>query len=113
SGRVIEVLGAAVVGTGLTGVLCSIMIYQCTRRPTWNGVTTTLKFGLTTLWLGVATVLLISLTIAPAYLGLEPARLMQGYGALLCRSLLVIAAFKLLYEASLFGALLSRPNTPF
>jgi formate dehydrogenase iron-sulfur subunit len=51
-------LGLAVVATGLAGVFCSVMIYDYTQRPFWNGVDTAAKFLGTTLLLGAATVLL-------------------------------------------------------
>ncbi len=51
-------LSLGVVGTGLAGVVCSIMIYCCTKRALWNGPATTIRFLLTTVLLGQSTALL-------------------------------------------------------
>ena len=53
-------LAAVAAGAGVAGVLCSVMVYAATRRDHWRGSLTGLKFGLTTLVLGVATVLMVS-----------------------------------------------------
>jgi Fe-S-cluster-containing dehydrogenase component/DMSO reductase anchor subunit len=47
-------LRAVVAVTGLTGVLCSVMIYQATHRPWWSASRTGFKFLCTTLVLGLA-----------------------------------------------------------
>jgi DMSO reductase anchor subunit/ferredoxin len=51
---------------GVAGVGCSVMVYAATRRDNWRGSLTGLKFGLTTLVLGVATVLMVSTVAALA-----------------------------------------------
>src|SRR5262249_21490294 len=50
-------LGLGVALTGLGGVVCSIMIYQDTRRTFWRTSMTSLKFLGTMLLLGLATIL--------------------------------------------------------
>lgn len=105
-------LGSAVVGVGLAGVTCSIMIYVCTRRPFWSGTATTIKFLLTTLWLGTVAVLATELVAALVTSTFAPALVMQKFGGVLCKAVLLIAAAKLLHEASLFSHLLEKPHTP-
>jgi formate dehydrogenase iron-sulfur subunit len=108
----VHVLGTAVVATGLAGVVCSIMIYQCTRRDFWNGAATTTKFLSTTVILGLATALLTSLLVQ---LGTDSAAVrasLAEYAPGLCRLLIAATAFKLLFEASIFRRLRDRQNTP-
>lgn len=105
-------LGAAVVGTGLFGVLCSIMIYQCTRREFWSGTFTTIKFCSTTLLLGIVTALVTSMILPLFSVALTPDSVLDAFGETLCRTLIVVSAAKLLYEASVFRHLGHRQNTP-
>jgi Fe-S-cluster-containing dehydrogenase component/DMSO reductase anchor subunit len=48
------ILRVAVAVSGLTGVFCSVMIYQATHRPWWSASRTGFKFLFTTLVLGLA-----------------------------------------------------------
>ncbi len=57
---------ALAAASGVAGVVCSVMVYAATRRAHWRGSLTGLKFGLTTLVLGVATVLMVSTVAALA-----------------------------------------------
>ncbi|OYV87447.1 MAG: hypothetical protein B7Z73_10075 [Planctomycetia bacterium 21-64-5] len=50
-------LAFAVVGLGLAGVFCSVMVYAVTRRAFWNVAATSAKFLLTMFILGTATAL--------------------------------------------------------
>jgi formate dehydrogenase iron-sulfur subunit len=61
-------LAALAVAAGIAGVVCSVMVYAATRRDHWRGSLTGLKFGMTTLLLGVATVLMVS-TVAALVVG--------------------------------------------
>lgn len=108
----IVVLASAVVIAGLSGIFCSIMIYHCTQRPFWIGPRTFLKFSLTTLWLGLSTVLTVSLLAASAFQTSSIPQLMATYGGAICLALIVVATAKLLYEVSLFGHLFSKQATP-
>ncbi|MEE8129854.1 MAG: DmsC/YnfH family molybdoenzyme membrane anchor subunit, partial [Vicinamibacterales bacterium] len=47
-------LGWSVALSGVAGVLCSVMVYQYTKRDFWNGPSTGCKFLLTTIVLGLA-----------------------------------------------------------
>lgn len=95
-------LGWAVVAFGLSGVLCSVMVYVVTRRAYWNAVATTLKFLLTTLLLGAATALITSLFTAAYVESLRPSEVMVAYGRSCCGVLALAMAAKLLVEASVF-----------
>ena len=106
------VLGGGVVAAGLTGVFCSMMIYVYTQRPFWSGSRTFVKFSLTTVWLGLSTVLAVSLVAAGFSDALAVRELMADYGRWLCHAIVYVAAAKLLYEASLFRHLASKQATP-
>ncbi|HET6883120.1 MAG TPA: DmsC/YnfH family molybdoenzyme membrane anchor subunit [Pirellulales bacterium] len=95
-------LGFAVVGCGLAGVLCSVMVYVVTRRAFWNAAATTLKFLLTTFALGAATALATSLVTAACSERLHPNEILATYGRPLCVVLASSMFAKLLVEASVF-----------
>ena len=97
---------------GLAGVFCSMMIYVYTQRPFWSGSRTFVKFSLTTLWLGLSTVLAVSLVAAGFSEALGVRALMADYGRWLCHGIVYVAVAKLLYEASLFRHLASKQATP-
>jgi DMSO reductase anchor subunit len=103
-------LGAGVVGAGLVGVACSIMIYHCTRRALWNGPAVATRFLLTTLLMGQSTVLVTRL-VGADFASSSGVGALQGAAALLFPGLVVTTALKLLFEASLFGHLASRQMT--
>lgn len=105
-------LACSVVAAGLAGVLCSIMIYHCTQRPFWIGPRTFVKFSLTTVWLGLSTILTVSVVAAGVQDSLSVRELMSAYGGTLCRAIVIVAVAKLLYEAALFGHLFSKQTTP-
>lgn len=108
----VRLLGAAVVAAGVAGVFCSIMIYHCTRRPFWGGSSTFLKFGLTTLWLGISSMLTVSVVASGFSDTLTARGMMAAFGTRLCQGLIVVACLKLLHEAGLFGHLASKQSTP-
>jgi len=105
-------LAASVVLAGLAGVFCSIMIYHCTQRPFWIGPRTFVKFSLTTLWLGLSTVLTVSILAAGLSDSLTIREMLLAYGHWICRGVILVAAVKLLYEISLLGHLASKQSTP-
>jgi DMSO reductase anchor subunit len=49
----------ATAGAGVLAVLCSVMVYEATRRPTWRAHITGFKFLATSAVLGTATVLML------------------------------------------------------
>ncbi|MCE9525781.1 MAG: dimethyl sulfoxide reductase anchor subunit [Planctomycetales bacterium] len=107
-----ELLGWGVVATGLAGVFCSVMVYDSTRRPLWHWSRTGLRFLLTGALLGIPTSLLIAFVAAACTGSLTVRQIMDDYGTSLCGWLAMIAAFKLLYEASILTHLFSRRLTP-
>lgn len=107
-----SLLGAGVVFAGTAGVFCSIMIYHCTRRPFWGGSSTFTKFSLTTLWLGLVSILTVSVLAAGLSQSLTPRQLMATFGIRLCQAIILVASIKLLHELALLGHLASKQATP-
>ena len=92
--RLLPSLDLAVALAGAVAVGCSVMVYAATRRDCWGAPATAFKFFATAALLGCATVML------------------GGTSPALARALVLIAALKLVYEASLFRHLRRRPHTP-
>lgn len=89
--------GWAVVGTGLVGVFCSMMIYAVTRREFWSLDRTLVRFGLTTVLLGTATLwMAVAWSGGSSILSQRLAQVVVG-----------VAFLKLLTEAALYRHLLS------
>ncbi|MCY4599055.1 MAG: dimethyl sulfoxide reductase anchor subunit [Acidobacteria bacterium] len=103
-------LGWSVALSGTAGVLCSVMVYQYTKRDFWNGPATACRFLLTTAVLGLAAAW-IPLMIATAAGAAAAGAAIDAYGAMLCRGLMAATAAKLLFEAALFRHLASRQTT--
>lgn len=105
-------LGAGVALSGLAGVFCSVMIYQFTRRPLWNGAATAVRFVGTTAILGPATTL-AGLLFSAGWSGRFPvAGVLVDSGYALAWATLLAASFKLLFEATVFLHLNDRLHTP-
>jgi formate dehydrogenase iron-sulfur subunit len=64
-------LRGAVAATGLTGVLCSVLIYHATRRASWSAPATGFKFFMTAAILGLCTT---ALTLSVGARLLDPSR---------------------------------------
>ena len=113
AGRFLQVvLGTGVVGVGLAGVCCSIMIYQCTRRPLWSGPATAARFLLTTLLLGLSAALFTTVVGALFTASTSGEGMVSGVAKILFPTLIVAVALKLTFEASLFVHLRSKQHTP-
>jgi formate dehydrogenase iron-sulfur subunit len=103
---------ALVSGVGLLGIFCSVMIYQDTRRPFWNGPSTALKFFGTSFLLGTASILFLTTlqsVMAPALSGHD------AYHALtdrLAEALAVGTVLKLAFEGSFFLHLREKDTSP-
>jgi Fe-S-cluster-containing dehydrogenase component/DMSO reductase anchor subunit len=106
------VLGTGVVAAGLSGIVCSIMIYHCTRRRLWNGAATTIRFLLTTIVLGLATALLTTAVGAVISSAGDSAAVVSAFAEIVFPGLIVAVAGKLAFEASLFVHLHSKQHTP-
>jgi len=92
-------LSFAVLGTGLLGVFCSVMIYHDTQRACWRGLPIALKFYGTACLTGAATVLFVT-TLQGLF---SPSVAAQGaYRELtifLSESLVLITTMKLALDA--------------
>jgi Fe-S-cluster-containing dehydrogenase component/DMSO reductase anchor subunit len=106
------VLGTGVVAAGLAGIVCSIMIYQCTRRRLWNGPATAIRFLLTAIVLGLSTSLVTTAMGAVFSSGAGGAAAASGFADIVFPGLIVAVACKLAFEASLFVHLRSKQQTP-
>ena len=104
-------LGMGVVVTGLAGVLCSVMVYDSTKRPLWHWSRTAVRFLLTGAVLGLPTSLLIAFIGA----GIDPNttvnEIMADFGTQLCGILALVSGLKLAYEAAIFAHLFGRRLT--
>lgn len=103
-------LGWGVALSGTAGVLCSVMVYQYTKRDFWNGPATACRFLLATAVLGLAAAW-VPLMIAAAAGAAAAAAAIDSYGVVLCRGLMAAAAAKLLFEAAVFRHLAARQTT--
>jgi formate dehydrogenase iron-sulfur subunit len=82
----------------LGAVACSVMVYAATRRPAWRTPLTTVRFLLSTLVLGSATVALT-------------ATLLSAERERLFALLAISSAAKLLFELAVFRHLSQRQHT--
>uniref|UniRef100_A0A7C2JYH6 Molybdopterin oxidoreductase n=1 Tax=Schlesneria paludicola TaxID=360056 RepID=A0A7C2JYH6_9PLAN len=105
-------ISAGVLLTGLAGVFCSVMIYHVTRRPTWLGPRTFVRFFGSTAWLGFAATLFAAGFAAALSRELAVGAVLTELMPTLGRGLIVTAVAKLAYEALLFLNLLDRQHTP-
>jgi formate dehydrogenase iron-sulfur subunit len=108
----VECLGWAVSATGGIAIFCSAMVYVFTQRECWSATRVGVRFILTSAWLGVAVVWLSILLLAVASSSSEFSEVLAQHGAMLCQSMMTIAAVKLLWEATIFRHLLFRRMTP-
>ncbi|WP_417388290.1 DmsC/YnfH family molybdoenzyme membrane anchor subunit [Gimesia sp.] len=98
--------------TGVIGIFCSIMIYVFTKREFWNFESTMIKFGLTSVLMGIASTL-FTLNLFGLYSSSPETQLLVAQaGPMLAKALIVTAVCKLAYEASIFRYLLRRQNSP-
>jgi DMSO reductase anchor subunit len=106
-----RILGSAVVAAGLAGIVCSIMIYQCTRRRLWNGPATTIRFLLTTIVLGLSTALFTT-AVGAACNSATGAAFASDFSEIVLPGLIIAVACKLAFEASLFIHLRGKQHSP-
>lgn len=112
SQRWVTGLGMGASASGLLAVGCSIMIYVDTHRPCWRLPTTSAKFLLTALTLGIPVSLLILLVEAGWASELTVPMVMADYGRQFCQILLLVTSAKMLLELSALLHLRSRQLTP-
>jgi Fe-S-cluster-containing dehydrogenase component/DMSO reductase anchor subunit len=109
--RLAAPVGAAAGGFGAAGVFCSVMVYAATRRDHWRGSLTGLKFALTALILGVATVLMVSTVAALARGGAGAAFSATPAFAPMCAALVAASVVKLAFELSILRHLHDRHHS--
>jgi Fe-S-cluster-containing dehydrogenase component/DMSO reductase anchor subunit len=99
------VLGLVVAGSGVIGVLCSMMLYQVTARRWWSAARTSSRFFATAAVLGISTTS-VALTVASLIEGHDSAVRATAFG--LFRPLAALAAAKLVLDAEIFLHLKER-----
>lgn len=97
---------------GVVGVFCSIMIYVFTKREFWNFESTTIKFSLTTILLGVASTWLTIFIVNWTDNSSASNQLIAQVGPILSKTLILISLMKMGFEASIFRYLFRRQNSP-
>ena len=100
-----SVLGLVVAGSGVLGVLCSMMLYKVTARRWWSAARTSGRFFLTAAVLGIATTN-VALTLASLLEGRDSAVRATAFG--LFRPLALVAILKLALDAEIFVHLKDR-----
>jgi formate dehydrogenase iron-sulfur subunit len=108
-------LAAVAAGAGVAGVVCSVMVYAATKRDHWRGSLTGLKFGMTTLLLGLAAVMMVS-TVSTVVIGLaSPGRVLPFWTAPAFRelglALALASAIKLGFELSILRHIHDRHHS--
>ncbi len=107
-----DALGWGVAIPGGIGLFCSAMVYVFTKKTYWNFVSTAIKFLFTSIILGIAcfwsTLMIVNFSGESSLA--EP--LLKTVAPVLCQSMMLASAIKLLFEASIFGKLLGRQNSP-
>jgi len=91
-----DVLGTLVVGSGLAGVGCSVMLYVKTAREWWSGARTAFRFYATAVVLGLATTLVTLLAF-----GCGPGGSVCAGVSLAARVLAIATGVKVAWEASI------------
>jgi Fe-S-cluster-containing dehydrogenase component len=109
---VAESLGWAVVVSGIVALFCSAMIYVFTQRECWSFPRVIVRFALTAALLGVGVVWFSALALMLFAPSPELAELLDLHGPWLCRTLVLIASLRLLWDAAIFRHLLLRRTTP-
>lgn len=111
AGELVPTLSLSVACVGVIGVLCSVMIYVFTRRELWSLERTLIRFSLTTILLGVATIWLM-MWLAVGFLSDDEwHQLAQNLTRPLARSVIILTTLKLLYDISLLRHLATFRNS--
>jgi len=100
-----SLLALVVAGSGVLGVLCSMMLYKVTARRWWSAARTSGRFFLTAAVLGIATTN-VALTLASLLEGRDSAVRATAFG--LFRPLALAAGLKLALDAEIFVHLKDR-----
>jgi len=97
-----DVLAMSVIVSGVTGVICSVMVYRDTKRPFWDNHLTTMKFFLTSIILGSAATLLSSVLLGVINFDVSLIYITQHFGTIFCKVIFIATGIKLFLEASIF-----------
>jgi formate dehydrogenase iron-sulfur subunit len=111
-GHWLDWLGWSVSAIGAIAVFCSVMIYVFTQRECWSPLRVGVRFVLTAALLGIAATWLSVLVTMVASPSESLSSLIHEFGPTLCKTLIVLALTKLVWEAAIFRHLLFRRNTP-
>jgi formate dehydrogenase iron-sulfur subunit len=98
-------VGFGVFVSGVMGVISSIMVYKDTHRPFWDNYFTTIKFTLTMLLLGFATILLTTTLLTSAVDGLSLRTFMDPLGSIFIQVIALVSAAKMFVEIMIFAHL--------
>ncbi len=105
----VRLLGPLVGLAGGVGVFCSAMVYVFTRRELWSFERTMIRFGLTAVFLGIATSWTLLMLVGPAGAG-SPAAFHRTV-ELVTRALIAASGLKLLYDLSVLRSLADQRLT--
>ncbi len=108
-----DILPVLVFGSGVIGILCSVFVYKDTKRPFWDHPATAIKYFLTMIILGFATILLSSMIYAYFNSDIHLSYLMLSFGNTFCLVHGVMVSVKLFFEGSVFVHLNDKEMTPF
>ena len=101
-GHNVDTLGVVSALWGVAGIFCSVMVYKKTKRPFWDHPATALKFFMTTIILGAATVLTTSLVFSEVFLNITKTLVVEDFGKMFCFIILATTTLKLLLESTIF-----------
>ena len=98
---------------GLLGVYSSVMVYAVTRRPLWRVSITAFKFFSSTLILGLALKLLVSLWALAPHGAEGVLSFLASSGRVMSRVIMVLTVAKLLQELAIFLHLNDTLHSPY
>ncbi len=104
----LQVVGLSVIGVGLLGIYCSVMVYRDTKRPFWDDSTTTFKFYFTSIILGASAMLLTSSFLCVLFPDKLDAYISNNIGHHFAQVIVMASSLKLLLEASVLKHLLPK-----
>ena len=101
-GHNVDILGVLSAFWGIVGIFCSVMVYKKTKRPFWDHPATSLKFFMTTIILGAATIFATSLIFSQIFLNSTKIPVIEGFGKMFCFIILATTTLKLILESTIF-----------
>jgi Fe-S-cluster-containing dehydrogenase component/DMSO reductase anchor subunit len=110
--KLLETLGITVAIVGTIGVFCSAMIYHDTQRIFWVARNTVTRFLLTSLLLGLTTLLLAAALGAALSDKIALREVVAGWGRQAYLAVITVSLLKLGFEAMVLRHLWERRYTP-